>query len=196
MLRKLLLVFAVTASALMSDVPSVSAQSPRGVTPRGPIKWVILDAAGYGGVGFIVGAAAGLAMSPSCPFGNCSGLLIGVLGGTAAGLAGGAAIGNHARQAIANGQPLSAGHRSAVLLGTVLGGATLGALSSALLINGNGAGTPLGTDEATFGMLTGGGTALGLAMAIMNSHELDSRRMSVRPSVGKGSYGLSAKLAF
>lgn len=198
-MRRLFVVFTVSVSAIVAHPSAITAQSASG--HRGSMKWAVMDAIGYGGVGAVAGTVVGVAVSQDCPFGSCTGVVTGFLGGTVAGMALGTTIGLNARHAIESGEGLSSGHRVAVILGTVLAGTTAGALSSAFLINagdknGDGSGTTLGSDEATFGALTIGGTALGVIVASRNARELNTRRLSIAPSIGRGRYGIDAGLTF
>lgn len=191
MSRRLVIALAVMVVA----APPIGAQSPT-YSRSAPIKWAVLDAIGYGGIGAVLGTAVGVAASNSCPFGSCTGVVIGFLGGAAGGALAGATLGLHARGVIERGDRLGDGARVGVILGTVFAGTTAGAMSSFFLINGDGAGTPLGGDEVTFGMLTLTGTALGVFVAARNADELSAQRISISPAIGKGQYGIDASLRF
>jgi hypothetical protein len=175
--------------------PQAEAQMIQPIRQAAPIKWVVMDAIGYGGLGTVVGMALALS-SYSCPFGPCDGAAMSVVGGAVAGAIGGAAIGIHARRTLAKGEQLGAVHRAAVLAGAMISGTTLGAVASFSLINGDGSGTPLGSDETTFGMLTLGGTAIGAILAARSANELNNPRVTISPAIGAGRYGLDARLAF
>lgn len=183
---------ALLSACMMIGVTSEVAAAQSKVS-RG---WIVADAAGYGALGLAVGFGAGIMTNDTCPFGSCTSIVIGGLTGALVGTMGGAKIAVSARDAVARGEPLGSGHRSAVTLGAVLGGATLGALGSSLMINGNGSGTPIGSDERTFALLTVTGLFGGAYFVARHSHELDPPRMNVMPVVGKGRVGLSTRMVF
>lgn len=64
-------------------------------------------------------------------------------------------LGGRADRAIADGRAVEGPHRAAVLGGGVLAGGTLGALATVPLINSEGEGTFLGSDETTLHAPTG-----------------------------------------
>ena len=174
-------------------VPVARADAQTESATRGGPPWGIFDAIGFGGLGFGLGVIAGLGMEGD-DFGPSDGALVLIGAGTVAGILGGAMIGNRARRARALGQPISAGHRTAVAAGVILAGATLGAIAAVPLINPEGEGTPLGSDEQTFGLLVGAGAALGILYLTAQWDHLDSSAVDVAPAVRDGGYGLIVRV--
>lgn len=196
MSRRLLFI-AVASVSMMTSLPRLAdAQSPQPTHATVSTKWVLLDAIGYGGLGTAVGVMVAAGTASSCGFGPCDGAVMAVFGGAIAGAVGGAAIGIHARRTLARGDQLTPGHRTAVIAGELLAGSTLGAIASIPLINGDGSGTPLGSNERTLGLLTLGGTAIGGIMAMRSANELSGPHVTISPIVGARRYGLDARLAF
>lgn len=156
----------------------------------GAQSWALVDGLGYGVVGTGVGAMAAWDMD----FGQ--GFAVIALA-TGAGIGAGALVGHAADTRLARGEALGGGHKAAVVAGSVLAGTTLGALASAALINGEGEGTFLGSDETTFTALTIGGTALGAAVTWWRRDALRPRGVSVSPAVSlKGGAGLRVRVTF
>jgi len=71
-------------------------------------------------------------------------------------------------------------------VGTVLGGAALGALAGALLVNPSGTGTFLGSDEQTLVLLTTVGAGFGVFCLRRHWNELTGESVEVRPDVLRG----------
>lgn len=151
---------------------------------------------GYGGLGFGLGLAVAWDMEGSDI--GPPGTAVAVVGATtAAGIVAGTLIGNRARKTIAEGERIGGGHRAAVIGGVVLAGGTLGALAAVPLINSEGEGTALGSDEQTFALLALAGGALGSLYAWKQSDELSSRSIGVAPAVsGSAGYGLRLRMSF
>lgn len=153
-------------------------------------SWALVDGLGYGAVGTGVGAMAAWDLDYD------EGFAVIVLA-TGAGIAVGALVGHAADTRLARGEALGSGHQAAVVVGSVLAGTTLGALASAALINGEGEGTFLGSDETTFAALTIGGTALGAAVTWWRRDALRPRGVSVSPAVSpEGGAGLRVRVTF
>jgi hypothetical protein len=154
----------------------------------------LIDGLGYGGLGFGLGLVAawdieGTEIGPP----DEAVALVAVT--TAAGIIGGALLGRSANRALAAGRPLGVGHRTAVLAGAVLAGATLGALAAVPLINPEGEGTPLGTDEATVTTLAIAGAAVGSLFALTQARRLAAGRVELMPSFpGDGGVGLRVRV--
>ncbi|MEX2609581.1 MAG: hypothetical protein WEA24_06515 [Gemmatimonadota bacterium] len=169
----------------------VAAQAVPPAGTGGATRWAVIDAIGYGGLGFGVGVLASWNME-SDDFGPPAGALLVIGAGTLTGTVGGAVLGFRARQRTIEREPLGRGHGTAALAGGVLAGATLGALTSASLINGAGEGTFLGSDETTFATLVLAGGVLGSMYVWGIRHEI-----RVAPvGGGAGSYGLRARVRF
>lgn len=78
-----------------------------------------------------------------------------------------------------------------------MAGATLGALAAVPLINGEGEGTPLGSDERTILVTTLAGTMLGALHAWRNADELSRGTVDVAPAFSGGDgYGLRLRTRF
>ena len=193
-IRRVTLIVAASAMVIVLFAGAACAQGSR--TPMPSRGWIVADALGYGTLGFVVGAATGavLTSGEDCGFGPCAEPVLMALGGGLLGMAGGGALGINARRSAAAGVPISSGHSAAMKIGGALGGATLGALISLTMINGDGSGTRIGSDEATFFSLTGAGLVTGIWFVGSHGRELD--RLTVTPSVGAKRYGLNAQLNF
>lgn len=161
----------------------------------GPVRaqgqsWALVDGLGYGAAGTGVGAMGAWNLDYD------EGFAVIALA-TGAGIAVGALVGHAADTRLARGEGLGGGHKAAVVAGSVLAGATLGALASAALINGEGEDTFLGSDETTFTTLTLAGTALGAAVTWWRRDALRPRGVSVSPAVSPdGGAGLRVRVTF
>ncbi|HKY98974.1 MAG TPA: hypothetical protein VJL35_14030 [Gemmatimonadaceae bacterium] len=191
-MRRFCLSLALFATAAISP-ESIQAQQPLTQPSR---AWIVADALGYGTLGFVVGGAVGIAATSGsdCGFGPCMGAVLMALGGGILGSTGGAMLGVNARKAVAEGRGITRGHQAAMELGGIVGGLTLGALISSTMINGEGSGTPLGSDEMTFWSLTGAGAVAGAWFVSSQRHQLD--RIRVSPTISHRRYGLDASLSF
>lgn len=160
------------------------------------MKWVLLDAVGYGGVGFGLGLAAAWGIEGD-DIGPPASALAVVGASTAAGVVAGFLIGRRARNRIADGMPVEGAHRAAVIGGVVGAGAVLGALAAFPLVNGEGEGTPLGSDEQTVLLTTLAGGALGSLYAWKHSDELSGGTLRVTPAISRTTgYGLRVRVGF
>jgi hypothetical protein len=83
---------------------------------------------------------------------------------------------------INNGVTPGAGSRFAVKTGAILAGATLGASVSMTMINGEGAGTPLGSDGNTAAILMTTGVALGALYVHRHADDFKATRVSIAPT--------------
>lgn len=154
------------------------------------VKWGVVDAIGYGGLGFGVG----LISAWDLEYG--SGALV-VGAASLAGTIAGAVIGRRASQTLAADGQLGAGHRVAVIGGAIMAGGTLGTLAAVPLINGEGEGTFLGSDETTVAVLAVAGGALGSLFVWRHRDELASRSVGIAPGLfGKAALGLRVRLEF
>jgi len=167
------------------------AQSPVRLQPEGVSgRWGLVDAVGYGGVGFLAGvfAAWDSEMGEGVTTIGLSSL---------AGAAIGAVIGSHASSRIRNGEPVGGTSRFAVSAGAILAGATLGACAAVPLINGEGEGTPLGSDETTLALTMGTGTLLGAWYLRRHTDEFNSARVGITPiRTIDSAYGLRVSMRF
>lgn len=178
-----------TSAALGAHTPA-AAQSDAGRATVGSAKWTIVDAIGYAGLGFGLGLMAAWDQEPE------AGRAI-VAAAAATGLLTGGLIGHRAGSIINGGGQLNGAHRTAALAGAVMAGATLGALAAVPLINPDGEGTFLGSDEQTVMTLVLAGVVLGSVFAWRNRRELAFRNMDVMPArFGDGHYGLGVRLRF
>lgn len=143
--------------------------------------WALIDMLGYSAGGAALGLAA--TVESDCSDFICGQTVFVTLGGLVLGGIGGAVLGSRANRAVDDGVPLSPAHRNAVAAGTVLAGATLGAAGSLLLINGEGEGTFLGSDEQTFALLALGGAGLGALYVGGHWRELTGGDLEIRPTV-------------
>jgi len=156
-------------------------------------SWALYDAIGYGGLGFGVALLAAAGMEGES-FGPPTGALVVVGAGTVVGIVTGAVIGRAAERAVARGRTVGSGHRTAALGGVVLVGTTVGALAAIPLINGEGEGTPLGSDEQTAALTILGGSALGALAAWRMADDFSPAAVHVAPTVGREGYGLRVRL--
>lgn len=200
--------------------PPTHAQVADSVSRGGGGKWILLDAVGYGGLGFGLGLLANLGLEDSgvgpvqppepphtlrdpsplgygfpdltlTSFGPDGTTLAVIAATTVAGTVAGALIGHRAQRIIAEGGHVSGIHRAAVLGGAIMAGGTVGALISIPLIAPEGENTRLGSDEQTFAFLVGSGAALGALLVLRYRHELGSRKIAVTPvPPGRSGYGL------
>ncbi len=189
------LLCSVSCLTSLSMTSSAAAQAGEAAPVRGRALG-LLNAIGYGGLGFGLGLVAGYAM-PSDGFGPSDEALLAIAGGTITGIVVGSIVGGQASRSIARNEPISPAKQTAVLIGVTLAGATAGALASVPLINSEGAGTPLGSDVFTFGSLTSVGAVLGLLYAVRRSGEMRARRVSVVPDIGwRGQFALNVRVRF
>jgi hypothetical protein len=167
------------------------AQSPVRLQPEsGGGRWALVDAVGYGGVGFVAGLAAAWDSEIGEGFATVA---LSSLAGTAVG----AVVGHHASRRIRRGEPPSGASRFAVSAGSVFAGATLGACAAVPLISGEGEGTPLGSDESTLAILMGGGTLLGFWYLARHNGDFDGTRVGITPirTIDAG-YGLRVSVRY
>lgn len=144
-------------------------------------QWAWVDAVGYGGVGVGLGAMATWDTDLEPARGQTVVALSGV-----GGMVIGALVGGAADRRLAREEELSDAHTAAVVFGSVMAGATAGALLSAAFIEGEGTGTPLGSDESTFVGLTVGGSALGAVLTWVARDALRPRAVTATPTVSAG----------
>lgn len=183
-LMLMLLGVATPATAQTSDSPDSG----------GEIRWSLINAVGYGGLGFGVGLVATWDLEGS-DFGP-PGAALAVIGATTvAGTVAGAIIGRRARNAIARGRSLSGAHRAAVMGGVVMAGGTLGAVAAVPLINAEGEGTFLGSDERTVTLLVLAGGALGSVYVWKQRDRLAFRSVRLTPVLsGTRGYGFHIRV--
>lgn len=169
------------------------------VTPASAQASTVLNSLGYGTLGMAIGAAA--TAGATCqsaeliciPGETIAAVLIGGLAGGALG----AGFASSANRRVEDGQPVGGARLAGVVMGTVLGGAVIGGLGSAILINGEGEGTPLGSDEQTVAIFMLGGAAFGVWHLHRNWGALNGAPVEVRPAVAPdGQFGLRARLRF
>jgi len=191
-MRRFCLSMALFATAAVSP-ENMQAQQPLAQPSR---TWIVADALGYGSLGLIAGAVAGIAATSGddCGIGPCTEAGLLALAGGILGSVGGAALAVNARRAAADGRGITRRHQAAMEIGGVIAGLTLGALISSTMINGDGPGTPLGSDEMTFFSLTGAGALAGALFVGTQRHQLERIRLS--PSVTARRYGVNATMSF
>jgi len=159
---------------------------------------IFLNSVGYG----VAGATLGALVTANA---SCEGeficiptiAVLSTLGGAALGAAIGGKAAASANRDVAEGRIVGSGHLAAVTVGTVLGGATVGAVASALLINPEGEGTLLGSDGQTFTILTLAGTGLAVLNLRRTWGRLTGVQVEARPAiVGDGQPGVVARIRF
>lgn len=170
------------------------AMAQSGVSPdrENGVNWSLLDAIGYGGLGFGLGLLAAWDMEGT-DFGPPGEALALIGAATMAGTFGGAIMGNRAEDAIAKGHQIRGAHRAAVIAGVVLAGGTAGALASIPFVNSEGEGTPLGSDEQSVVLLVSAGAVLGSLYLWMRRDELTYQRFRIAPALLDGSYPHQSK---
>jgi hypothetical protein len=170
------------------------AQTPDSSTPGGGVKWSVVNGIGFGGLGFGLGIAVAWNME-SNDYGPPDAAIVITGASTVTGILLGAMTGIRAQNKVAAGQTLHGAHRVAVIGGGIAAGGTLGALSAVPLINGEGEGTFLGSDEQTFALLVVAGSALGALYVWGNRAELTSRNISLTPEFTENrQYGLRVRM--
>lgn len=159
----------------------------------------LLNGIGYAALGGTLGIAA-TAGSGCSGSGLCilpDGMIPAMLAGVVLGGIGGAAINSSAQRTISSGEPLSGGQLAALSVGTVLGGAVLGMVAAGALINGDGTGTFLGSDERTAALMTAAGAGFGVFCLHRQWGKLTGRNVHVQPAVlNDGRPGVVASIRF
>ena len=186
----------IVAAILVFGVHTPTAAQTNGPPMPGGMKWSLIDAIGYGGLGFGVGLITTWDMEGS-DLGPPGTALAVTAATTVAGTVAGAMIGKRAQNTMAEGGRLGGAHRAAVVGGVIMAGGTVGAVAAIPLINGEGEGTFLGSDEQTVALLVLAGGALGSVFAWKQRDQLAFRSVSVTPAlVGIGRYGLHMRVSF
>lgn len=185
-LAAILLLGAPARASAQDDLPSASADR---------VRWALYDGIGYGGMGFGLGLIAAWDMEGS-GFGPPGVAIATIIGATVAGTVAGTMIGRRAQNVLDTGQPLTGAHRVAAMGGVALFGAALGALAAIPLVDGEGEGTFLGSDEQTVTLTVVSGGALGWFYIWNRRDDFSSRQISVSPTARDGAYGFRARLTF
>lgn len=185
----------VTVSSFGVASPAVAQLETTTASDDGA-RWGVVDAIGYGGLGFGLGLAATWDMEGS-GFGPPGAALVAIGASTVLGTVAGAMIGARAQRAIVAQGELEGVHRAAVIAGAIMAGGTLGALAAVPLVNGEGAGTFLGSDEQTVTVLVLVGSALGSLYVWRHRGDFSSSRFSLAPVMSEGGeYGLRVGVTF
>lgn len=182
------LALAVLALLHLVLAAPVEAQAPR-----------FLNILGYGAVG---GAAGALATVGA----ECSGsgficipaeFVVATIGGSLVGMIAGNALASSANRAVDEDSRPGSGTLAALSLGSALGGAAVGVLFGGLLIDGEGSGTFLGSDEHTL-LITGlAGATLGIVQIARRWGALTGHSVEVRPVLDPaGRTGLNLTVRF
>lgn len=166
-------------------------------TPVCSQSLILMNGLGYATAGAVVGIAAtansGCSDSDWCiiPDAMAPALLFGALFGGAAGVA----IASTAEDEVAKGKPVGGAHLVALSIGTVLGGATLGATAGSVLVERMG--LVLGSDMQTIALCTAAGAGYGVVRLRRRWNELRGRSVEVRPVVLNGGYrGIAVSIHF
>jgi hypothetical protein len=123
--------------------------------------------------------------------------VVGVIGGGMTGLILGGALASSANRGVAEGRPVGAGTLTALSVGSVAGGALLGLSVGALLINNDGPGTVLGSDEQTALVTALAGAGFGVFYLSRRWGALTGRPVEIVPAVGTdGQVALRATVRF
>lgn len=161
------------------------AASALGAQSAEPIRHpplTFINAVGYGVLGFGVGLGVGVASSPNST--GPSGAAVGsILLFTTAGAIGGGVIGRRASGHLDRGQPLSRGHRNAVVVGPILFGGAVGSLAAVPLIAGEDDDTPLGSDAEAFAICALGGMAVTAILMATKWNDIPVRGLRLVPSI-------------
>lgn len=185
---------AVIVGLIVATYSPAMAQSGASSDREDGVDWSLLDAIGYGGLGFGTGLLAAWDMEGT-DLGPPGEALALIGGATLAGTFGGWIMGDRAEDAIALGHELRSAHRAAAIAGVVLAGATAGALASIPFVSSGGAGTPFGSDEETVALLVGAGAVLGSLYAWMRRDEGTDRRFRIVPALLEPNrYGLRVRV--
>lgn len=166
--------FAVLALAQLGLAAPVEAQAPR-----------FLNILGYGAVGGTAGALATVGA-------ECSGsgficipaeFVVATIGGSLVGMIAGNALAGSANRSVQEGGRPGPGTLAALSVGSALGGAAAGVLFGGLLVNGEGSGTFLGSDEQTLLIAGLAGATLGIVQISRRWGVLTGRPVEIRPVV-------------
>jgi len=160
------------------------AASALGAQSAGPIRhppWTFINAGGYGALGFGVGLGVGVVASPNSI--NPNSVVGSILLFTTTGAIGGGKIGRRASEVLDRGQPLSRGHRNAVVVGSLLFGGAVGSLASVPLIAGEEVDTPLGSDAEAFAICALGGMAVTAILMATKWNNIPVRGLRLVPSI-------------
>jgi hypothetical protein len=158
-----------------------------------------LNTLGYGATGAVAGALATADATCDGPGFVCipSVAVAATLGGLVVGAIIGNTLSSRANRTVAAGRPVGGGHLTALSVGTVLGGATVGLVAGSLLINPTGEGTLLGSDEQTLTLLTLAGATLGVLHLRRNWGRLTGTSIEVQPALfTNGRPGVVARFRF
>ena len=159
------------------------AASALGAQSAGPIRhppWTFINAGGYGALGFGVGLGVGVVASPNSI--NPNSVVGSILLFTTTGAIGGGKIGRRASEVLDRGQPLSRGHRNAVVVGSLLFGG-VGSLASVPLIAGEEVDTPLGSDAEAYAICALGGMAVTAILMATKWNNIPVRGLRLVPSI-------------
>ena len=180
-------------AALVATAAALAATPSRSQSSR------FLTGLGYS----IPGGAVGLAATANA---TCTGpgficipgeMVVATLGGAILGMTIGSKLSSTANRAVGEGRPVGGAHLTALSVGTVLGGATLGLIASAVMINGDGAGTLLGSDEQTARLFALAGATFGVLHLRRNWGRLTGTSVELQPTVFRsGQPGVVARLLF
>ena len=165
---------------------------------RAQSQVTLLNATGYGSLGF----ATGLALTAGA---ECSGfvcvppeMVIASLAGGLTGIIVGAKIARRAEREMEAGEPVS--HLGALSVGTVLGGGVLGLVAGGILIGETGdqfgEGTLFGSDEQTITIFGLAGAGLGVLLLRSRWGDMTGGTLEVRPAIVGGEAGVTARIRF
>jgi len=170
------------ASAAIFWGLAASGLGAQSVEPIRHPPWTFINAVGYGVLGFGVGLGVGVASSPNST--GPSGTAVGsMLLFTTAGAIGGGVIGRRASELLDRGHPLTRGHRSAVVVGSVLFGGAVGSLAAIPLIAGEEYDTPLGSDAEAYAICALGGMAVTAILMATKWNDIPIRGLRLVPSI-------------
>jgi hypothetical protein len=170
------------ASAAIFWGLAASGLGAQSVEPIRHPPWTFINAVGYGVLGFGVGLGVGVAASPNSIGWNDT-AMGSILLFTAAGATAGGVIGRRASRHLDQGQPLTRGHRSAVVVGSVLFGGAVGSLAAIPLIAGEEDDTPLGSDAEAYAICTLGGMAVTAILMATKCNNIPVRGLRLVPSI-------------
>ena len=158
-----------------------------GTPTKANAQLTLLNATGYGGIGFTAGVLAGAAVGGT----ECDGYIcispamaIGGLAGVVAGIVAGRKMALRAERNVRDGEALTGGHRAALAVGSVIGGAMLGGT-----VGGN-----VKREGAIIGMVAGAGLSVLYLRSRWGSFE--GRPLQVRPAIVGGDAGVTARIYF
>ena len=160
-----------------------------GTATKANAQLTLLNATGYGVIGFGAGAGAGALVGGTECHGDyfClpPGMVIGSLAGLVTGIVAGRKMALRADRKVRDGEALTGGHRAALAVGSVIGGAILGVMIGGQVEQNTG---------SIIGMVAGAGLSVRYLRSRWGSFE--GLPVQVRPAIVGGEAGVTARIRF